>query len=73
MYKINFQHIKYFLTLAEELNFTDASKILYISQPGLSKQISVLEKELGFPLFIRNNRFVTLTAECESLYRTGPF
>lgn len=69
MYKINFQHIKYFLTLAEELNFTDASKILYISQPGLSKQISVLEKELGFPLFIRNNRSVTLTAEGESLYR----
>lgn len=69
MYKINFQQIKYFITLAETLNFTDASKILYISQPGLSKQIYTLETELGFKLFIRDKRSVELTVEGEALYK----
>lgn len=69
LYKISFQQIDYFLTVAEVLNFTDAAKLLYISQPALSKQIGVLEKELGFPLFIRNHRNVALTPEGSSLYR----
>ncbi|MFV0466219.1 MAG: LysR family transcriptional regulator [Lachnospiraceae bacterium] len=69
LYKISFQQIDYFLTTAEVLNFTDAAKLLYISQPALSKQIHVLEKELGFALFIRNRRQVSLTAEGMSLYR----
>ncbi len=69
LYKISFQQIDYFLTVAEVLNFTDAAKLLYISQPALSKQIGVLEKELGFPLFIRNHRNVALTPEGASLYR----
>lgn len=69
MVKISFQQISYFLTTAETLNFTDASKQLYISQPALSKQISILEQELGFPLFIRNRRHVALTPEGASLYR----
>lgn len=67
--RISFQQIEYFLTMAETLNFTDAAKILYISQPALSKQISVLENELGFPLFIRDRRHVVLTAQGASLYR----
>lgn len=69
LYKISFQQIEYFLTVAEVLNFTDAAKLLYISQPALSKQINVLEKELGFPLFVRNQRHVALTPEGASLYR----
>lgn len=68
-YKISFQHIDYFLTVAESLSFTEASKVLYISQPALSKQIGVLEKELGFPLFIRDRRHVALTPEGASLQR----
>ena len=67
--KISFQQIEYFLTMAETLNFTDAAKVLYISQPALSKQISVLENELGFNLFIRDRRHVVLTPEGASLYR----
>lgn len=67
--RISFQQIDYFLTVAETLNFTDASRLLYISQPALSKQINVLEKELGFPLFVRNRRHVALTPEGLSLYR----
>lgn len=69
LHKISFQQIDYFLTVAETLNFTDAAKLLYISQPALSKQISVLEKELGFSLFQRDRHHVELTPEGASLYQ----
>lgn len=69
MYQISFQQINYFLITAENLNFTQASKLLYISQPALSKQIITLENELGYPLFIRNKREVKLTPQGESLYK----
>ncbi len=69
MYKINFQQMEYFLSVAEKLNFTEAAKSLYISQPSLSKQISLLEEELGFALFIRNKRSVRLTPAGEVLSR----
>lgn len=54
--------IEYFLAVAEHLNFTAAAKSLYISQPALSKQIALLEEELGTRLFLRNSRRVALTA-----------
>lgn len=54
--------LEYFLAVAERLNFTSAAKALYISQPALSKQIALLEEELGARLFIRNSRKVLLTA-----------
>lgn len=68
-FKISFQQIEYFLTIAETLSFTEAAQNLYISQPALSKQINVLEKELGFPLFSRDRRHVALTPEGAMLYR----
>lgn len=61
MYRINLQQIEYFMSVAEKLNFTEAAKSLYISQPSLSKQIGLLEEELGFALFARNKRVVKLT------------
>lgn len=67
MYKINFQQIECFLAIAEKLNYTEAAKVLFISQPALSKQINILEKELGFNLFIRDKRSVKLTPEGEVL------
>jgi len=67
MYKINFQQIECFLTIAEKLNYTEAAKVLFISQPALSKQINIIEKELGFNLFIRDKRSVKLTPEGEIL------
>ncbi|MBS5523190.1 MAG: LysR family transcriptional regulator [Clostridiales bacterium] len=58
---MNFSQMEYFLAVAKHLNFTAAAKSLYISQPALSKQIALLEEELGTRLFLRNSRAVALT------------
>lgn len=50
-----------FLTLAQTGNYVEASDLLFISQPTLSRHIKSLEEELTVPLFERNTRHVSLT------------
>lgn len=48
--------IKYFLKVAQCMSFTQAAQELYLSQPSISRQIALLEEELGVRLFDRQNR-----------------
>jgi len=67
---MNFQHLKYFLMVAEELNITRAADRLYISQQSLSNHIGNLERELETKLFIRSPK-LSLTYAGEQLVDTA--
>jgi len=58
---MNTMQIKCFLAVTETLNFTKAASQLYMTQPGLSRYIVSLEKELNTLLFIRDQQKVRLT------------
>lgn len=55
------RHLRYFIVVAEELNFTRAAERLNTVQPSLSQQIRHLEEMVGTPLFYRDKHHVSLT------------
>ncbi|MGI8314341.1 LysR family transcriptional regulator [Halobacillus mangrovi] len=63
------QKLKYFIEVAQQQSFTKAADTLFISQPALSKQMRLLEEELGFSLFNRSVRGVKLTEKGKGLYQ----
>ena len=60
---MNTKQLEYFLELAQALNYRRASERLGITQPTLSKAMEHLENDLGFPLFARSGRSISLTPQ----------
>lgn len=56
------QQLRYFLSVADSLSFTKAAKENYVSQTAVTRQIQILEGELGVSLFARSTAHVKLTA-----------
>jgi DNA-binding transcriptional LysR family regulator len=65
--RIELQQLRYFIAVAEQLNFSKAAEQLYVSQPLLSQQISALEEALGARLFERSTKAVSLAPAGEIL------
>jgi DNA-binding transcriptional LysR family regulator len=64
---VDFRHLRAFVTVAEERNFTRAAQRLHISQPPLTRQVRQLEHELGVTLFARHRTGVEVTCEGAAL------
>ncbi|MBP0597583.1 LysR family transcriptional regulator [Herbaspirillum sp. LeCh32-8] len=60
------RHLRYFLTVAEQLHFARAAEILDIAPPTLSVQIQEIERKLQAQLFVRTKRSVALTSAGEA-------
>ena len=58
---MNFKQLEYFTAVAEEGSISGAARELHVAQPPVSRQLALLEDELGATLFLRTNKGVVLT------------
>jgi LysR family transcriptional activator of nhaA len=66
---LNYHHLRYFWTVAREGSIVSASKLLGLSQPGISTQLKSLEEALGEQLFERDGRGLSLTEAGQLVFR----
>ena len=66
---MNFKQLEYFSAVAEAKSISMAARNLNVAQPPVSRQISLLEDELGVCLFLRNNKGIELTEAGQCLYQ----
>ena len=64
---VEIRQLRYFIAVADTLNFSRAAESVYLSQSALSRQIADLEREVGVPLFHRSTRQVELTEAGKAL------
>ena len=65
--EVEIRHLRAFIAVAEELNFSRAAARLYVSQPALSRQVRALERSVGYQLLLRSTHQVELTLAGEAL------
>ena len=66
---MNFRQLEYFAAVAEARSISRASRELHVAQPPISRQLAMLEDELGVQLFLRNNKGIELTEAGRCLYQ----
>lgn len=69
---MNFRRLEYFLTIAQTGNLRQASEILHLTPPALSKAMKLLEEELGSKLWIADGRRIILTDSGKVLLKRAP-
>jgi len=69
-FRVDLGRFRYFLAVAEALNFRRAAENLHMSQPPLSLQIKHLEEHLGIKLFVRDRKHTELTFAGRALFRS---
>ena len=66
---MNFRQLEYFAAVAEAGSISGASRELHVAQPPISRQLALLEDELGATLFLRTNKGVELTEAGRCLFQ----
>lgn len=66
---MDIKQLRYFVEVARQHSFTTASRVLYVTQPALSRQVAELEDELNETLLDRSTRRIELTAKGSVLFR----
>lgn len=66
---MNFKQLEYFVAVADAKSISKAARDLHVAQPPVSRQIAMLEDDLGACLFLRNNKGIELTEAGQCLYQ----